>query len=207
MSKVAHVIGNGDKVTMFKPAKGLKIACNVPPFHVNNLYTTCIVDFKMCHALHEESVTIGGDWTCGFRPKIYCDKNPGFYMKFAPQIKEFYTALPTYTKLKPNETQGNMYTNFNCGHMATHYTANKLKCDEIHLYGFDSLFDWNMRSYSDLVLNSDRGNANNHRLIGNWRPIWNGIFKEFSDTQFIFYHSHSDIKIKIPENVEIRTKN
>ena len=35
MSKVAHIIGNGDNVFMYKPAKGLHIACNQPPFHLN----------------------------------------------------------------------------------------------------------------------------------------------------------------------------
>jgi hypothetical protein len=100
-----------------------------------------------------------------------------------------------------------MYTNFNCGHFVTHYTANKLKADEIHLYGFDSIFDFTVRSFTDMVLNSDRSNVNNNRLINNWRPIWNGIFNEFSNTQFVLYHKHSDSKIKLPENVEVRTKN
>ena len=110
-------------------------------------------------------------------------------------------------KVNPNESVGQAYTNFSCGHFASRYAAKKLGCDEIHMYGFDSLFDWNMRSYSDLVLNSDRSNTNNHRLIYNWRPVWRGIFNEFKDTQFVLYHSHNDIKIKVPENVEIRTKN
>ena len=207
MTKTAHIIGNGDKVAMYKPAKGLKIACNIPPFPVNNIYTTCIVDFKMCRAIDEGSVIVNGDWTCGFRPKVYCENNPSFLIKFAQQIKEFYIELPKYAKVNSSETIGQAYTNFNCGHFASRYAAKKLGCDEIHMYGFDSLFDWNMRSYSDLVLNSDRGNTNNHRLIHNWRPVWLGIFNEFKDTQFVLYHSHNDIKIKVPKNVEIRTKN
>ena len=102
---------------------------------------------------------------------------------------------------------GHGYTNFNCGHMSAHYTANKLKCNEIHLYGFDSLFDMNLRSYTDFVLNSDRGASNNVRLNDNWSPIWQGIFKEFSNVKFILYHKHEQIKFQIPDNVEIRTKN
>ena len=207
MTKVAHVIGNGDMASMYKPAKGLKLTCNIPPFSINNVYATAIVDFKMCAAISEGSVEVPGEWVCGYRPKVYCEKYPNFYMKFAHKIKEFYTTIPSYTKMKSNETVGNMYTNFNCGHFITHYTANKLGAEEIHLYGFDSIFDWNVRSFTDLVLNSDRGNINNNRLINNWRPIWNGIFKEFSDRQFILYHKHTDSKIPLPKNVEIRTKN
>lgn len=206
MSKVAHIIGNGDKVSLYEPSKGIKIACNIPPFPVNNLYATVIVDFKMCRALHEGEVTINGSWLCGFRPKKYSEMHPSWYMKFAPQIKEFYTTIPKYTNIKGNDNLGQMYTNFNCGHLATHWAANKLKADEIHLYGFDSLFDWNMRSYTDLVIDSDRGNSNSHRLIDNWRPVWSGILKEFSNTQFVFYHNHDKLKIPKPENVEIRVK-
>jgi hypothetical protein len=198
MAKVAHIIGNGDNAVMYKPSKGFKITCNLPPFTINNVYTTCIVDFKMMNAINEGSVVVPGDWTLGARPKKWCELNPSFHMKYASQIKGFYTTLPKYA--------GN-FTNFNCGHMATHYTANKLKCDEIHMYGFDSIFDMNLRSSSDLFLTSDRQANNNVRLTGNWRPIWSDMFKQFSNTQFILYHKHSDIKIKLPTNVEVRTKN
>lgn len=94
-----------------------------------------------------------------------------------PRIRNFYLDLPDYA--------GN-YTNFNCGHFATHYAANKLEADEVHMYGFDSLFDSNMRSYTDLVLNSDRGDVNSFRLIENWRPIWQGILTS-SPTPNLFF--------------------
>lgn len=198
MAKVAHIIGNGDAATMYKPAKGLKITCNLPPFEVANTYTTCMVDFKMMKAIAEGSVVVPGDWVLGARPKKFMELNPTFYLKYSAQIKEYYTELPKYA--------GN-YTNFNCGHLAAHYTANKLGCDEIHMYGFDSMFDMNMRSYSDLFLVSDREANNNLRLTNNWRPIWSDLFKEFPNVQFVLYHKHSDIKLPISKNVEIRTKN
>jgi hypothetical protein len=207
MTRVIHVIGNGDQAQMYKPAKGIKIACNQAPFPIENLYASCIVDFKMSAALTEGSVQINGDWVLGYRPKVWYDQNrDNFKLKFGHKIREFYTDLPPYTKLDANENVGMMYTNFNCGHMAVHYASNRLKGNEVHMYGFDSLFDMNLRSYTDFVLNSDRGATNNVRLNDRWRPIWLGIFNEFKDTQFILYHKHNDIKIKIPENVEIRTK-
>ena len=204
MSRVAHVIGNGDQAQLYRPAKGIKVACNQPPMAIENLYASCIVDFKMSAALTEGSVEIPGDWVLGYRPKIWYEQNKGnFKMRFGHKIKEFYTVLPPYTKLFPNENEGNMYTNFNCGHMAVHYTANRLKPDVLHMYGFDSIFDMNMRSYTDFVLNSDRGATNNVRLADRWRPIWNGIFGEFKNTQFVLHHIHNQSKIQLPDNVEV----
>lgn len=204
MGRAAHVIGNGDKANLYTPAKGFKIACNQPPFPIKNCYAACIVDFKMSAALTEGSVIIPYDWVLGYRPKIWYDQNrSNFKIKFGHKIKEFYTHLPPYTKLHPDDDVGKMYTNFNCGHMAAHYTANRLRAEEIHLYGFDSLFDMNLRSYTDLVLNSDRGAVNNVRLADRWRPIWNGIFNEFKNVQWVIHHNHDQIKIPISDNVEI----
>ena len=136
MAKTAHVIGNGDSASRYNPAPGLKITCNLPPFAVENVYTTCMVDFKMMNAIKEGSVIVPGDWVLGARPKKFMELNPQFNMRYAAQVKEYYTELPAYAE---------NYTNFNCGHMAVHYAANKLKCDEIHMYGFDSIFDFNLR--------------------------------------------------------------
>lgn len=195
--RIGHVIGNGDNAGMYQPARGFKITCNLPPFSIQGTYTTCMVDFKMMNAIKEGSVVVPGDWVLGARPKLFMERNPSFHMKYAGQIKEFYTELPTYAE---------NYTNFNCGHLAVHYTANKLKCDEIHMYGFDSLFDFNLRSSTDFYLGADREPANSHRLSDVWRPIWQNIFKEFANTQFILHHKHSNVKFDIPKNVEIVTK-
>ena len=197
MSRVGHVIGNGDNAVMYKPSKGFKVTCNIPPFEVNNVYTTCLVDFKMMKAMTEGSVYIPGEWTLGYRPKVWMQNNPAFHMKVAQQIKGFYLELPKYVS---------NYTDFNCGHMATHYTANHLQCEEIHMYGFDSIFDFNLRSCTDMYLNSDRSLSNNNRLANNWRPVWGNLFNEFPNTEFIIHHEHSDIKIKLPKNVTVNTK-
>ena len=197
MTRTAHVIGNGDSASMYNPAKGFKITCNLPPFAVENVYASCIVDFKMMNAMKEGSVAVPGDWVLGARPKKFMELNPQFNLKYAKQVKEYYDVLPKYA--------GN-YTNFNCGHMAVHYSANKLKCDEIHMYGFDSMFDFNLRSSSDLYLVSDREANNNLRLSNNWRPIWQEMFKEFPNTKFVLYHKHNQIKFPVGKNVEIVIK-
>ena len=73
------------------------------------------------------------------------------------------------------------------------------------MYGFDSIFDFNLVSTTDLVLNSPRDASNTHRLAENWRPIWEGLFREFPDTQFVVYHNHGHSKINLPQNVDVRT--
>lgn len=196
MARVGHVIGNGKSSSLYKPTRGLKITCNLPPFAVDNVYTTCMVDFKMMKAIFEGVVAVPGDWVLGARPKKWMEMKPAFYMKHAQQIKEFYLHLPKYVK---------NYTDFNCGHLATHYTANKLECDEIHMYGFDTMFAFDITSTTDMYMSSDRQVANTQRLTNNWRPIWNNIFKEFSDKQFVlYYYKDVDPLVQTPDNVEVR---
>lgn len=195
MTKTAHIIGNGPSATFYKPAKGLKILNNLPPMAVNNVYTTVMVDFKMMKAIHDGVLAVPGDWVLGARPHKWMELRNDFYMKYSRQIKEFYMVLPRYAA---------NYTDFNCGHMATHYTANKLKCEEIHMYGFDSIFGFDITSCSDFYLESSRDNMNTERLTRNWRPIWTGIFNEFKDTQFIIHDRYGTSTIKMPPNVECR---
>lgn len=194
MSKVVHVIGNGDNASHYTPAKGLKVTCNLPPFPVEGAYGTCIVDFKMMKAMAEGSVAVPGDWILGARPQKFLEMNPGFRLRWASHIKEFYTVLPSYAE---------NYTNFNCGHLAVHYSANRLKGTEIHMYGFDSMFDFNLRSCTDFYLNSDRSDNNNARLTNNWRPIWKSLFEEFPQTHFVIHHKHNKLKFEKPNNVEV----
>lgn len=197
MSKVTHIIGNGPSAGLtYNPAvKGTKYTCNLPPFGVPDAKATFMVDFKMMKAIHAGELQVPGEWIVGFRPKKWCEMQPSFYLKHAPQIKEFYLDKPEYAET---------YTDFNCGHMAVYYAAKKLKSDEIHMYGFDSIFDFDLRSCTDFYLNSDRSNMNNARLSGNWRPIWSKMFREFTDTKFVLYYKHDNIKFEIPDNVELK---
>ena len=199
MSKVFHVIGNGDKASYYLREQriGTKLLCNMPPFEVpsSDVYGTCMVDFKMMAALTEGSVKLDQYmWVLGTRPRIWMYERSGFYLKYAPNIKEFYTHVPKYA--------GNA-TNFNCGHMAVHYAAARHKADEIHMYGFDAIFDFNMRSVTDLVLSSDRTQVNNYRLLNNWRPVWRDIIREFPNTKFVLHHNHAELKIPKLDNMEI----
>lgn len=196
MPRVVHIIGNGDGAQFYneKPRKGLKLTCNIPPFPVEDAYGTAMVDFKMMRALTQGELTLPGDWILGMRPKIWMEKNPQFHLMMAPQIKEFYTKLPKYVA---------NYTDFNCGHMCTHYASTKFSPDIVHMWGFDSMFDMNLRSCTDFYLPSARDDNNNVRLSNNWRPVWSNIFKEFKDTEFVLHHMHDKIKFPISENVRV----
>ena len=202
MPKTVHVIGNGDSAMFYNeaPRKGLKLACNLPPFPIENLYASCMVDFKMMRHIHKGDVDVPGEWILGARPKAYMEKNSQFHMQRSHQIKMFYTRLPSYAA---------NYTDLNCGHMAVYFAAQHLKAEKIHMYGFDSIFDFNLRSYTDLVINSDRGGMNNHRLANNWRPLWKNMFKDFDGTgkhqhvKFVLHHKHDKLKFKASDNVEI----
>ncbi len=203
MGKVFHILGNGDKAFYYQNEKrvGTKLLCNMPPFEMDRkeVYGTCMVDFKMMMALAEGSIQLDQyDWILGTRPRIWMYEQSGFYLKYARCVKEFYTEVPAYA--------GNP-TNFNCGHMAVHYAAKRHGADEINLYGFDSVLDFNMRSMSDLVLSSDRSNQNNFRLLNNWRPIWRDIIREFPKTHFVFHHNHENFKIPKFDNMSVKLYN
>lgn len=194
-NKIVHIIGNGKSASMFDQKQpGIRITCNLPPFAIENVFTTCMVDFKMMKAIQHGGVVVPGNWVLGARPKIHMEQNPSFYMKHAAQIRGFHLALPKYC---PN------YTDWNCGHMATHYGATKFEPEIMHLYGFNSIFDFDMTSSTDMFLESDRGANNNNRLANNWRNVWPNLFKEFPNTEFVLYHKHNNIKINLPDNVRI----
>lgn len=201
-----NVLGNGPAAHMFKRGSpGRLLICNMPPFEVprNEVFATCMVDFKMMKALQEGHIRLDMyDWILGTRPRIWMEQSGTFYLKYSHLIKAFYPHVPKYAAL-PGQNPGQAATNFNCGHMAVHYACNKMQAEEVHIYGFDSIFDMNLESFTDLLLESDRGTMNTHRLANNWRPIWEGIFNEFKQTKFILHHPHNNAKIKLPKNCEI----
>jgi hypothetical protein len=196
--RTVHIIGNGDSAALYheETRKGLKLTCNLPPFAVEDAYATCMVDFKMMHTINTGVIDVPGEWILGARPKLYMEKHPIYYTKRAPQIKQFYTKLPKYAA---------NYTDFNCGHMATYFSLEHLKAEVIHMYGFDSIFDFNLRSSTDFYITSDRGNMNNNRLTNNWRPLFNSMFKDFKDTKINLHHFHSLLKFDVPPNVEVHS--
>lgn len=201
-----NILGNGDHWKLFeRGSEGKLIVCNAPPidFTPEEVYATCMVDFKMMKALHEGKTNLGKyDWILGTRPRKWMEMQPTFYLKYAQNIKGFHTHVPSYAKL-PGHSLTQAATNYSCGHMAVDYACRVMKATEVHLYGFDSMFDMNLKSHTDNFLQSDRSALNTHRMSSNWRPIWSKFFKEFDKTQFYIYHSHSGVKFHNNDNVNI----
>lgn len=196
MPDIVHVIGNGPSAANYvQGSEGAKVSCNIPPFDIDGLFATCIVDFKMMHAIKNDGIMPPRPWVLGFRPKVFMEKNPSFHMKAAPYIREFFTKLPKYA---------DGYTQFNCGHMATYYSLHKWNPKVVHMYGFDSMFNFDLSSATDFYLESDRSEQNNARLTNNWRKLWHGIFKEWSETDFVVHmDNHDNLKFPKPDNVKI----
>lgn len=196
-----NVLGNGDHNFLFeRGTKGKLLVCNMPPFEIprNEVHATCMVDFKMMLALQEGRIKLDMyDWVLGTRPRKWMEIQPNFYLKYSQNIRGFWQRVPEYA--------GNA-TNFNCGHMAVDYACGHMKATEVHMYGFDNIFDMTLLSATDLLLESDRSINNTHRITDNWRPIWPAMFKEYSHVQFYLYHSHDKVKIKLPENAQVIVK-
>lgn len=203
-----NVLGNGDHAYMFERGQpGKLLICNMPPFEIpkREVHATCMVDFKMMKALADGLVKLDMyDWVLGTRPRRWMEMQPNFYLKYSQNIKGFHQHIPAYAQL-PGQTEGQAATNYSCGHMAVDYACRTMRADEVHIYGFDSIFDMSLLSSTDLILESDRGTQNTFRLANNWRPIWTHMFTEFKGVNFYLYHSHDKIKINIPDNVSIIT--
>ena len=201
-----NVLGNGDHWKLFKRGtEGKLIVCNMTPidFDSDEVNATCMVDFKMMKALFEGKSNLDKyDWVLGTRPRKWMEMQPQFYMKYAQNIKGFHTHIPAYAQL-PGHTIAQAATNYSCGHMAVDYACRTMKATEVHMYGFDSMFDMNLRSHTDNFLESDRGPLNTHRMSSNWRPIFGKFFREFDKVKFFIYHSHDGLKFKAPDNVTI----
>ena len=199
--KRINVLGNGNHAGLFqRGTEGTLLICNMPPMELppSEVFATCMVDYKMMQALWKGQFALDQyDWILGTRPRHWMQMQGSFYMKYASCIKGFYEVVPEYA--------GNA-TNFNCGHFAVHYACNKMNANEVHIYGFDSIFEMDLTSWTDTILHSDRETQNTVRLANNWRPIWTHMFNEFPDTKFVLYHSHDNIKIPISDNVEIVVK-
>lgn len=201
-----NILGNGDSWPLFEQGtSGELLVCNMPPIKLKSseVFASCMVDFKMMVALEKGEVKLDQyDWVLGTRPRRWMEKSPSFYLKYSQNIKGFHTHVPPYAQL-PGHKLEEAATNYSCGHMAVDYACRSMRATEVHLYGFDAMFDMNLASHTDKYLKSDRSALNVHRMASNWRPIWGKFFREFSNIKFVIHHVHSDIKFKLPENATV----
>ena len=198
------IVGNGDssELILRQPASYFKdsitLVCNIPPHPLDKIYLTGIVDRKFITAIHKGEIAMPPNVLFGVRPQKYLQEHPSFHMKIGARIKGFYTELPSYC---------DNHTTFNAGLFLTHYAANKLGdySKEVHLYGMDSLFNDRLISFSDLVMENNRTPSNNAALIRKWRPVWKGLFNEFTGHLFRLFYYNDKIKIRLSENAVIQS--
>lgn len=203
--KEAHVLGNGPSQHLWfendmKTGSGQNVVCcNQPwqPTPKERVWGTVIGDFKMIRPIAEGSIQLDGPWILGNRPKLFCDQNPTFYMKNAHIIREFYLQVPPYAANA---------TDWSAGHLAVHYTCMRLMPKTLNMWGFDSLFSLDLSSSSDLAIPSDRSTNNRHRMNSKWRPIWQNLFTEMENVQFVVHTKNPvDFQFKVPDNVRVQS--
>lgn len=196
-----NVIGNGPSAMHYwdNEDQSQVVSCNLPwnPISPEKHWGTVLGDFKVMKKLEEGSLDFNHmKWICGTRPKSFCDNNPSFYMKHAQNIREFYTHVPPYA---PNPTA------WSAGHLAVHYTCVRLHPSDLHMWGFDSMFSYDLSSSSDLILESDRREVNRFRMNSLWRPIWNNLFDEMSNVNFVIHAKKGvDFQFEVPDNVTLQ---
>lgn len=197
---IVHVLGNGPSQQLWFNAetKGQVVACNMPYQVVpkERLWASIIGDFKVMRAINEGSLDLSHmPWVFGTRPKMYCDQNPSFHMKWAQNIREFYTYVPPYSANA---------TDWSAGHLAVHYTCMRLQPKELHMWGFDSMFSHDLSSASDLLIESNREANNRFRMNAVWRPIWQNLFQEMNNVNFVIhYDKKANLQFEVTDNVRV----
>ena len=71
---------------------------------------------------------------------------------------------------------------FNSAHYAAEYLI-RIRCDEIHLWGCDSIFDNTVSSTTGNLI--PQTNTCDDRFIKNWRRVWNELHMKYPDTHFV----------------------
>ena len=145
MSRTVHVIGNGDNATMYKPSKGIKVTCNIPPFEVANVYTTCLVDFKMMKAMTEGSVTIPGEWTEDQGHPNYVEvKDPLLVMDILEEDEKSTKVLLDEASEVSNNLYSLHHNSYNTAYTDEKY--NEIMNEIKHLLEIDNTGDWESKT-------------------------------------------------------------
>jgi hypothetical protein len=72
---------------------------------------------------------------------------------------------------------------YNAAHYAAEYLIQNTECEEIHLWGCDSIFENTVSSTTGkLIQQSTQGDS---RFIRNWRRVWNEIHIENPEVHFV----------------------
>lgn len=154
-----HIIGNGASNSLFDVDAEYRIACNIPQ-HGIQYNCLAIIDIVVVNWMKDNNYQPNVPIMCTNKVKEHAvkqNRNGHWFDVF--EIKHRYSA----------------------GHHAVEHHASMT--DEIHLWGFDSIWTNEYASQMDtLVPRGRRPNLNQQ-----WLPHWQNIFADAKNTQFIIH--------------------
>ena len=154
-----HVIGNGPSNSLFDVEHEYRIACNIPQ-HGIQYNALSIIDVVVVNWMSDNNYNPSVPVLCTKKVKDHAvKKNREGHWFETYQIKHRYSA----------------------GHHAVEHHAPMT--DEIHLWGFDSIWTENFGSQMDTLV--PRGKRPNLNL--QWIPHWKNIFEQYHETRFVIH--------------------
>lgn len=155
---ISQLIGNGSSNTLYKPLNAFTVACNIP--NVKHYDAVSMIDDKIPQLMDKENIKITVPVWCSDNV-VRCSQRLGIKL----DIRTIYQRVHKQ----------------NSGHYAARELAKTH--DELHLWGFDSLWSDDLTSRMDQKIpRNGRPALNRH-----WHPLWQAIFDEHSHCKFIIH--------------------
>lgn len=160
---IGVVLGNGPSRDFYDRTGDIVLGCNIPN-DLHSVDATVICD--------EEIVwIIKNDLTLIQVPVIISTKVYEKLKEF--RIVDQFIILDVF---KPKDW-------YNAAHYAAEYLIQNTECEEIHLWGCDSIFENTVSSTTGkLIQQSTQGDS---RFIRNWRRVWNEMHINNPDVHFV----------------------
>jgi hypothetical protein len=159
---IGVVLGNGPSNQLYDYTGDFVIGCNIP----NN---NAIVDATVI--CDEEIVwVLRGDPSLISCPVIISTKA---YEKMKELNIDHYFYI--HHIFKPKEW-------YNSAHYAVDYLIQYGACNQINVWGCDSIFEDDISSPTDILV--EKQDNTSDKFIKNWRRIWNDIFDTNEDIKF-----------------------
>jgi hypothetical protein len=164
----AHILGNGPSIQLYNPQDGFVIGCN---FHEYPVDLTVLVDCKpfMIYKGKRELlpnrkiITSKYAWPTIEEQKLVDEFE---YVHIVEQLEQYKSA----------------------GHIATEWALNN-GYDEIHLWGFNSIFEDSQETKTDLIVPRSRAQFD---LFIHWRERW----KEFTQYNITVHNTLQGTQLK-----------
>lgn len=165
---LAHILGNGPSIQLYKPSEGFVIGCN---FHTHPVDVSVVLDK---------------------RPFLIYKGNRSL-LQGKPIITSSY-AMSTIKEIKIRDELNiilvieNMGTYDSAGHIATRWALNE-GYKEIHLWGFDSIWADTQETKTDEIVPRNRAQFD---LYIHWREKW----KPFINDNIIVHNTMQGTQLR-----------